>query len=73
MKPFELNRIDICRVRKDWREYRVPGVLQLCSKPPIVVTKLQVTEPTEVEITLFKQSRYSFRMHFTFLTNAHIF
>jgi len=50
--------IDICKVRRDWCETRVSGVLPThSSKDFQSCTLLTVIEPTEVEFSLFQEGQ----------------
>lgn len=50
--------IDICKVRREWNEVRVSGVLPpLSSKEHQSCTLLTVLEPTEVEFSLFQEGQ----------------
>ena len=52
------NCIDICKVRRDWNEVRVRGILPpLSNKQYQNCTLLTVCEPTEVEFTLFQEGQ----------------
>ncbi|KAF0313377.1 Calpain-D [Amphibalanus amphitrite] len=50
--------IDICKVRRDWHEVRLTGLLPPLSSPRhLGAYLLTVTEPTELELTLFQQGQ----------------
>ena len=50
--------IDICKVRRDWHEVRLTGVLPPLSSPQhLGAYLLTVSEPAEVELTLFQQGQ----------------
>ncbi len=50
--------IDICKVRRNWNEVRVGGVLPpMSSKDHQSCTLLTVLEPTEVEFSLFQEGQ----------------
>lgn len=50
------DAIDICKVRPDWMESRIEGVLPSHSSTSWQVTHIEVFQPTEVELGLYQQS-----------------
>ncbi|KAI1286999.1 Calpain-D [Halotydeus destructor] len=52
------DSIDVCKVRPDWTEIRLEGVLPpFGDKDHLAVIVLTVAEPTEVEFSLFQESQ----------------
>lgn len=51
------DSIDICKVRSDWNEIRLEGVLPpYCDRENNALIALTILEPTEVELTLFQEN-----------------
>lgn len=52
------DSIDVCKVRKDWTEIRIEGVLPPHGdKDHLAIIVLTVCEPTEVEFSLFQETQ----------------
>lgn len=52
------DSIDVCKVRKDWTEIRIEGVLPPYGhKDHLAIIVLTVCEPTEVEFSLFQETQ----------------
>lgn len=51
------DSIDVCKVRPDWNEIRLEGVFPpYADKEHFALVTVTVTEPTEVELTLFQEN-----------------
>lgn len=49
------DRIDVCKIRDNWREVRLQGEFPLHAKDPIVITEVTVLSATEMEVCLFQE------------------
>lgn len=49
------DRIDVCKIRDNWRELRLQGEFPCNAKDPVVVSEITVFTPTEMELCLFQE------------------
>lgn len=57
------DSIDVCKVRSDWTEIRVEGVLpSFADKDSLAMIVLTVCEPTELDLSLFQETNRNSNM-----------